>query len=171
MFRSVPYFVLAAAILGQFVANLLASALGAFAVPCCDNPTPELPRWYANISTPIHFLELLLPAFLCGYYVKSRPIFVGTVAAGIGAFLWHWLGAHVIANLFPAWAVSGLGDFRNAFWIFVSPEFSIGLIVSAVCYAAAGAGAASGGYLLRNRVRPNLAVNTDAPPAAGRRLP
>ena len=159
--RSVPYLALAAAILGQFLAYLLAGALAAFGVPCCDNPTPELPKWYAHVGPPIYFLVLLLPAFLCGLYVKSRPILVGAVAAGMGAFIWQWLGSHVIANLFPAWSVSRLGDFRKAFWIFVSPEFSVSLLVSAICRAAVGAGAASGGYLLRNPARADRPINAE----------
>jgi hypothetical protein len=159
MLRSVPVIALAIAILGQFAANLLAGALGAFAIPCCDNPTPEIPSWYAYISTPIDFLVMLLPAFLCGLYAASRPIFVGTVAAGVGAFLWRWFGHYVIAQLFPAWALGGVGVFNNAFWSISSGAFVAHLIISAVCYAAVGAGAASAGYLLRSRVRPNLSLN------------
>jgi len=167
MLRSIPYGALAVAILGQWVAHLFGGALGAFAVPCCDDPTPLLPRWYAEISTPIHFLVMLLPAFLCGLYANSRPILVGALAAGIGALLWHWIGGHVLANLFPARALGGMGDFKNALWVFAAPGYLATLIVSATCYAAAGAGAASGGYLLRDRVRPNTAFDPDSP-SAGR---
>jgi hypothetical protein len=145
--------------LGQFLAYLGASALDAVAVPCCDNPTPQLPEWYARIATPVNFLVLLLPGFLCGFYVMSRPILVGALAALVGAFLWHWLGAHLIAQLFPARAFSGLGRFANALWVFYSPGYVAGLVVSSVCAAAAAAGAASGGYLFRNRVRPNHSLN------------
>ena len=148
MLRSIPYGALLAALVGQFAANLGAGVLGAFAVPCCDDPTPQLPRWYAEIAQPVYFLPLLLPAFLCGFYVKSRPILVGTVAAALGGFLWHWLGSHILAHLFPARALSGIGQFENALLIFYSPVFVLNLAISSACYAAAAAGAASGGYLL-----------------------
>jgi hypothetical protein len=151
MLRSIPYGVLAVAIVGQFAANLGAGVLGAFAVPCCDDPTPELPHWYAQIAQPVYFLVLLLPGFLCGYYVKSRPILVGALAAALAGFLWHWLGSHILAHLFPARAVSGIGHFENALSILSEPVFLVTLAVSSACYAAAAAGAASGGYLLRSR--------------------
>ena len=142
---------LGVATLGQFAAYLFSGALEAFAVPCCADPTPLLPPWYGYIATPIHFLVMLVPAFLCGLFVASRPILTGAIAAGVGAFLWHLLGAHIIANLFPERAIGGLGQFQNALWSLTSFAFLVTLAVSAICYAAAAAGAASGGFLLRSR--------------------
>ena len=159
MLRTVPIGVLTAAIFGQFAASFGAGLLGAFAIPCCDNPMPALPRWYSNLSVPVYFAVMLVPAFLCGLYVTARPILVAAIAAGAGKFLWSWLGAYILAQLFPARALGGLGQLQSVFWSITSLEFVATLAVSSVCYAAAGAAAASGGYLLRSRVRPNHAFN------------
>jgi hypothetical protein len=147
-----PYGALAIGIIGQVVVLMLTQVLGAFAVPCCDNPTPEIPKWYASIATPVHFISLLLPGFLCGFYVQRRPIFVGALAAGVGAFAWFLVGSHVIATLFPSRAVGSLGDFTNILAVLTSPQYVTGLIISAVCYAAVGGCAASAGFVLRGNV-------------------
>ena len=154
--RSIPYGPLTFAILGQCLLYFLAGVLGAWAVPCCDDPTPRIPIWYGLVLTPIHFLVMLLPAFLCGLYIQARPISVGTLAAGVGNFLWYWLGAYVLATLFPARAVGMIGDLQTALSTLVAPQWLAGMLVSAVCYAAAGAAAASGGYLLRGHSLPAL---------------
>jgi hypothetical protein len=140
---------LVAAVLGQFAAYLLSGTLEAYAVPCCSDPSPMLPAWYGFIVTPIHFLVMLVPAFLCGFFVVSRPIVTGAISAGAGSLLWHLLGAHIIASLFPERAVSGIGQFQSVFWSLTSFTFLVTLAVTAACYAAAGASAASGGFLLR----------------------
>jgi len=142
---------LAIAALGQFAAYFFSAMLEAFAVPCCADPTPMLPAWFAFIATPIHFLVMLAPAFLCGLIVASRPILTGAIAAAIGSFFWSLLGVHIIATLFPSRAIGGLGQFQNALWSLTSFSLVVSLAVSAACYAAAAAGAASGGFLVRNR--------------------
>src|ERR1700751_3602989 len=123
MLRSIPYSALAAAILGQFVANLAEGALGAVAIPCCDNLTPDVPAWYGWVATPVHFSAILLPGFICGLYVSSRPIVVGTIAAFVSGFLWLWLRAYMLAWLFPARAISGIGQFESLIALFYSPVF------------------------------------------------
>jgi len=147
--RSTTYVALFIAVFGQFLFHLLASVLSALAVPCCDSTAQQLPDWYANLATPVHFAVMLLPALLCGRYVQDRPILVGTLAAGVGAFLWHWLGAHVLATFMPSRAIGGIGNFANALHVFGAPGYLAGLLISSACYAAAGACAASAGHLLR----------------------
>ena len=151
MLRSLPYRALAAATLGQFVAYLAVGVLEALVIPCCDNPTPDVPRWYTLINTPAHFAAMLLPAFVCGLYVLSRPIVVGTIAAFVGRFLWQWWGNHLLAWLFPARAISGIGQFESALVILSDPFFLSITVIWCACYGAAAAGAASGGYVLRGR--------------------
>lgn len=153
MLRQLPYRAFSAGILGQLAVSLSAHALGAIAIPCCDNPTPEIPLWYANVATPIYFLDLLLPAFLCGFFALSRPILVGTVAAGLGSVIWYWIGSFAIAQIFPSRSLGGLGEFHGHVWILTDPLFVLRLITTLACHGAAGAAAASGGYLFRNRVR------------------
>ena len=50
---SFPYRALVLATLGQFAAWLCSSLIAAAAIPCCDNPTPPTPAWYAFMATPI----------------------------------------------------------------------------------------------------------------------
>ncbi len=146
------YRALAIGIIGQVVVLMLAQVLGAIAIPCCDNPTPELPTWYASIATPVHFISMLLPGFLCGLYARRRPVLVGALAAGVGAFVWFLSGSQVIATLFPSRAVWSLGYFRNILALLTSPEYVIRLLISAICYAAVGGCAASAGFLVRGNV-------------------
>jgi hypothetical protein len=155
MFSSVPFVGLAIGIIGQFAAYLLTGAIEASLIPCCDDPTPRVPEWYGYISTPIHFLSFLLPAFFCGFYAKSRPVLVGTVAAGVGYFIWRWLGRYTLAQLFQALPLKDVGTLAYALSVASHPTFMAMLVTYSVCYAAAGAGAASGGYLLGSRRRPH----------------
>ena len=148
-----PYRLFAIAILGQFGALLVAGIIGAVAVPCCDNPFPEVPRWYGFISTPIHFAVLLLPGFLCGFFVTTRPILVGVIAGGAATALWYWLSSFILANLFPARAVGGLGQVDGIIYSLASGVFLADLLVSSLCNAAAAAAGASGGLLARDRAR------------------
>ena len=150
------------AALGQVAAYFLSAVLEAYAIPCCADPTPALPPWYAHIATPIHFLVMLAPAFLCGLFVPSRPILTGAVAAAVGSFLWFLLGAHIIATVFPSRAISGLGQFQNALWSLTSLSFVVSSTVTAACYAAAALARRAVAFLFAI-VRANPSLNMAVP--------
>ena len=149
--HSLPYRILIAASIGQFAAWLLGSVVGAAAVPCCDNPSPEIPHWYALMSMLLHTTALLLPGFLCGLLVSTRPVLVGAIAGGVGAALWYWLGSFIIANLFPVRALGGLGQLEGVIYSLTYWAFWSSLVVSSLCDAAAAAAGASAGVLTHRR--------------------
>jgi hypothetical protein len=163
--KSLPYRAFFIATFAQFAAWLCYSFIGAAAIPCCDDPTPAIPSWYAFTATPILFSVYLVPGVLCGLFVPSRPVLVAALAGGVGAYLSHLFGSYLRAIVFPAWAVGGLGQLQNVWYSFSSIEFNFGVLVTSLCYAAAAAAAASAGILVRSRVRANPSLNAEVPHA------
>ena len=159
---SFPYRALVLATLGQFAAWLCSSLIAAAAIPCCDNPTPPIPAWYAFMATPILVAVYLLPGFLCGLFVSSRPVLVAALAGGLGTYLFHLFGSHLRALILPEWAMGNLGNLQSIWYAFSSFAFNVHAIVPSLFYAAIAAAAASAGVLLRLRRRVYQPINPNA---------
>jgi hypothetical protein len=136
--------------LWQFLAWFLSSMLGAAAIPCCGDPSPAIPGWYAFVSLPVTFAVYLAPAFVCGLLTTSRAVTCAFVAGGIGSLAWSVLGSHIIATLIPAYSISGLGDFTNLSGLLYSFEVLSSLLWSSFWYAVVAAIGACGGIVLRS---------------------
>ena len=114
---------------------------------------PAIPPWYGFAATPILVAVYLVPGFLCGLLVSSRPVMAGALAGGAGSYLWRLFGSYLKTAVFPEWAVGGLGQLQSVWYSFSSIQFNLSVLVTSLCYGAIAAAAASAGVLARNRGR------------------
>jgi len=151
--RPLHYGALVIATAGQFAAWFCSGLIDAIAIPCCENPTPGVPSWYALAATPIRVAVYLVPGFLCGLLVRTRPVIVGALAGGLGTYLSHLFGSYLRAVVLPEWGIGGMGQAQNIWYLLTSVQFNFTVLVTSLCYAAIAAAAASAGVLARGRFR------------------
>jgi hypothetical protein len=115
-------------------------------------PGASIPEWYALLSLPLSRLISIAPCFLVGFWAIRHGVALGALA-GVLASVASW-GFPSLPGVLSGWSLSTL-----LMWP-VSHVFS-----SALAAAILGGVAGAAGAFFRQRVRPNTALNPDAPSA------